>query len=143
MSVINTATNTVVDTNPNASGTQSISVGSSPSTLVVGPDGRLYVANTGSGTVSVINTSGYAVANTCTVGSQPAGMTLGTDGRLYVANTGSSTVSVINTATNTVIDTNPNVSGTQAIPLGSSPTSVALSPTADWPTWPTATTPYP
>ncbi len=55
-------------------------------------------------------------------------MTLGTDGRLYVANTGSNTVSVINTATNTVIDTNPNVSGTQAIPVGSSPTSVALSP---------------
>ena len=128
VSVINTATNTVVDTNPNASGTQSISVGSSPSTLVAGPDGRLYVANTGSGTVSVINTSGYAVANTYTVGSQPAGMTLGNDGRLYVANPGSNTVSVINTATNTVIDTNPNVSGTQAIPLGSSPTSVALSP---------------
>ena len=55
-------------------------------------------------------------------------MTLGNDGRLYVANPGSNTVSVINTATNTVIDTNPNVSGTQAIPLGSSPTSVALSP---------------
>ena len=128
VSVINTATNTLVDTNPNASGTNSISVGSSPSALALGPDGRLYVANTGSGTVSVINTSGYAVANTYTVGSQPAGMTLGTDGRLYVANTGSNTVSVINTATNTVIDTNPNVSGTQAISVGSSPTSVALSP---------------
>ncbi len=64
VSVINTATNTLIDTNPNASGTNSISVGSSPSALALSPDGRLYVANTGSGTVSVINTSGYAVANT-------------------------------------------------------------------------------
>ena len=64
VSVINTATNKVIDTNPSVSGTQSISVGSSPSALALGPDGRLYVANSGNGTVSVINTSGYAVATT-------------------------------------------------------------------------------
>ena len=121
VSAINTATNTLIDTNPNASGTNSISVGSSPSALALSPDGRLYVANTGSGTVSVINTSSYAVTNTITVGSQPASVALGADGRLYVANTGSNTVSVINTATNTLIDTNPNAVGNNAISVGTSP----------------------
>ena len=127
VSVIDTSTNRLIDTNPNVTGTQSIAVGSSPSALASGPDGRLYVANTGSNTVSVINTS-YSVTNTIAVGSQPASVALGADGRLYVANTGSSTVSVIDTATNTVIDTNPNTLGNNAIPVGPSPTSVALSP---------------
>ena len=36
--------------------TNTITVGSQPSSVALGADGRLYVANTGSGTVSVINT---------------------------------------------------------------------------------------
>ena len=89
-----------------------ISVGSSPGALALSPDGkRLYVANTGSGTVSVINTDylpthrrqSRATSSRLdiTVGSSPSALALGADGRLYVANRGSNTVSVINTATNT------------------------------------------
>ena len=51
---------------------------------------------------------------------------------MYVANTGSGTVSVINfnTTTNTynLVDTNPNIAGTQSFFVGSAPSSVAVSP---------------
>jgi YVTN family beta-propeller protein len=127
VSVVNTATNTLIDTNPNINGMQSISAGSSPSALALGPDGRLYVADTASGTVSVINSSNYTVINAVTVASQPSGLALAGDGRLYVANTGSGTVSVIDIATNTLIDTKPNIVGTNPISVGPSPSSIAFS----------------
>ena len=127
VSVINTTTNQLVDSDPNVSGTQSISVGTSPSALALSGT-QLYVANRGNNTVSVINTSTNSVTNTIIVGSQPSSLALGADGRLYVTNAGSNSVSVINTVTNTLVDTNPNVSGTQAISVGPSPSSVALSP---------------
>ena len=89
-----------------------VSVGSSPSALAISADGtRLYVANTGSNTVSVINintaTNTYQRidANPSSssmdigVGSSPSALAIsGT--RLYVANRGGNTVSVIDTATN-------------------------------------------
>ena len=86
----------------------SIAVGTTPSAALVSPDGqRLYVANTGSNTVSVINTAtGQKIdaspsnifSTDISVGSSPGALALSPDGkRLYVANTGSGTVSVINT----------------------------------------------
>jgi YVTN family beta-propeller protein len=98
----------------------SIGVGTKPSGVVVSPDGqRLYVANTGSGTVSVINTatgrridaSPSIFSTDIKVGSSPSGLALSPDGnRLYVANTGSGTVSVITTDTYKLIDTNTGAS---------------------------------
>ena len=97
-------------------------MGSSPSALAASADGkRLYVANTGSGTVSVINTDTYKLidANTSiwstniSVGSSPSALALsGT--QLYVANRGGNTVSVINTSTNSV-DTTPITVGSQLL----------------------------
>lgn len=95
----------------------SIPVGVNPSAAVIGPDGRMYVANTGSGTVSVIDTttgqridaSPTSSSTDIRVGALPSALALSHDGkRLYVANSGSATVSVIDTATYARIDANPS-----------------------------------
>ncbi|MBE1547137.1 YVTN family beta-propeller protein/VCBS repeat-containing protein [Mycobacterium sp. OAS707] len=112
-----------------------IAVGTNPSAAVIGTDGRMWVANTGSNTVSVINTiTGQRIdANSSyfskdiSVSSSPSALALSADGkRLYVANTGSGTVSVIDTATYKRIDTNPSAWGTQSISVGSSPSALAV-----------------
>ena len=130
VSVIDTATNNVIDANPSIF-SMNIGVGSSPSALAISGT-RLYVANRGGNTVSVINTATNSVTNTITVESQPSSVAVSPDGtRVYVANTGTGTVSVINfnTTTNTynLVDTNPNIAGTQSFFVGSSPSSVAVS----------------
>ncbi len=131
VSAIDTATNKVIDINPSIFSTN-IGVGSSPSALAISGT-RLYVANRGGNTVSVINTATNSVTNTITVESQPSSVAVSTDGtRVYVANTGTGTVSVINfnatTNTYNLVDTNPNVAGTQSFFVGSAPSSVAVSP---------------
>ena len=103
VSVIDTATNTVVKT-------VAVAVGSFPFGIAVHPDGsRVYVANEGSGGVSVIDTATNTVVKTVTVVDStdtPFGVAVHPDGsRVYVANEGSHTVAVIDTATNTVIAT--------------------------------------
>jgi YVTN family beta-propeller protein/VCBS repeat-containing protein len=118
-----------------------ITVGTTPSAVVISTapnDYRMYVANTGSNTVSVINTStGQRIdANSSSssmdisVSASPSALALSADGkRLYVANTGSGTVSVINTDTYKVIDTNTRSFGTQSISVGSSPSALLLNGT--------------
>jgi YVTN family beta-propeller protein len=82
-----------------------------PSGAVFMPDGsKAYVANTVSGTVSMIRTNlaNGAIAKPLhiTVGTEPAALVLTPNGKkLYVANTRSNTVSVIDTATDTVVKT--------------------------------------
>ncbi len=79
-----------------------------------------YVANSGSGTVSVIDTATDAVVATVTVGTSPVGVAVSPDGsRVYVANENSDTVSVIDTATDTVAGT---------VNVGTFPVGVAVSP---------------
>ena len=120
---------------PDVFGTQT---GSNPTGVVISADGtRIYVANTGSNTVSVIDndtTSGdyKQVIKTISVGSAPSAMALNSDGsRLYVANSGSVTVSVIgiDTATDTYerIDANPSIFS-KDIAVGWAPSALALSP---------------
>jgi YVTN family beta-propeller protein len=84
-----------------------ISVGPNPHNLVITPNsGRVYVANNGGDTVSVIQTSDNTVIDTITVGNSPTGIGITPNGaRVYVANAGADTVSVIQTSDNTVIDT--------------------------------------
>jgi YVTN family beta-propeller protein len=67
---------------------------------------RLYVANSGSDTVSVIDGDTYAVVATIPVGDRPTGV-LAVGSKVYVTNELSATVSVIDVATNAVIATVP------------------------------------
>jgi outer membrane autotransporter protein len=113
VSVINTATNSVVAT---------VNVGSSPAGVAVTPNGTsVYIANMADGTISVINTATNAISATITVGTAPGIVAVNPDGtRVYVGNNGSNTVSVVDTATNTVIGA--------PIPVGNSPLGLSVSP---------------
>jgi YVTN family beta-propeller protein len=113
VSVINTATDTVIAT---------IRVGKFPQGVAVGPDGKAYVANESSDTVSVIETATNTVIATIHVGIEPVGVAVSSDGStVYVTDFGfrSKSVSVINTANNKV---------TATIPVGIGPTGVVVTP---------------
>ena len=104
VSVISTATNTIIATVP---------VGINPFLVAVSPNGNtVYVSNNSytspsNGSISVISTATNTVIATIALGSNdPAGLAVTPDGsKLYVTNTGN--VSVISTATNTVTATIP------------------------------------
>ncbi len=102
VSVINTATNTVVTT---------ITVGIDAFGVTVSPDGGfVYVTNGGADTLSVIDTSTNTVTATVTVGTGPGGVAITPDGSFaYVVIQGdgqsNGTVTVIDTSTNTVAAT--------------------------------------
>jgi YVTN family beta-propeller protein len=112
VSVINTATNTVVT---------SIPVGGGPCGVAFSPDGtKAYVVNLYSNNVSVINTATNTVVTSIPVGGGPWNVAFSPNGNTaYVINSGSNNVSVINTATNTVVAT---------IPVESEPMGVAVTP---------------
>ena len=103
----------------------SISVGDSPQGMAIKPDGsRVYVANNGSNSVSVINTSTDTIEKTIAVGGAPVKILMSPDGsRAYVANYSGSSVSVINTS----INNSANMIAT-TIPVGSNPIDIAISP---------------
>lgn len=66
----------------------------------------IYVANSGSNTVSVIDFAANSVIATFPVGTSPSGVSVNPiTNRAYVANQLSDTVSVVDTTNNTVIDT--------------------------------------
>ncbi len=74
-------------------------------TPVAPTNGYAYIANEGSGNVSVINTATNMVTATIPTGDTPYSVAVSPDGsRVYVVNANSYNVSVINTSTNTVID---------------------------------------
>ena len=88
--------------------------------------GTVYVANSGSGTVSVIDEATSAVTATIPVGSGPDGVAVDpAAGTVYVTNfdggAGINAVSVIDAATRTV---------TATIPVGAGPWGVAVDPAA-------------
>jgi YVTN family beta-propeller protein len=87
-----------------------LQVGTEPNGVALSPDGtRAYVANTVSGTVSVVsvNRGGRArVLTNIPVGTEPFGVAITPNGtRVYVSNKYSNNVSVIDTRTNRVIQT--------------------------------------
>ncbi|WP_284234960.1 YVTN family beta-propeller repeat protein [Mycobacterium antarcticum] len=112
VSVIDTVTNTVVDT---------ITVGDLPLTVVVSPNGATAYVNNGQDTsVSVIDTVTNTVIDTINVGPVPNGVAVSPDSAiLYVTQRDAGTVLVIDTATNTVVDT---------ITVGGAPALAAISP---------------
>jgi YVTN family beta-propeller protein len=81
-----------------------ISVGAMPAAIALDEAaGKLYVANFGSGTVSVIDAASQAVVAEIDVGANPNALTIHpARRRVYVLNQGSDTVSVINGETDTV-----------------------------------------
>ncbi len=79
-----------------------------------------YIANSGSGTVSVIDTEIRAVVVTVAVGNEPFGVAVNAAGtRAYVGNRASNSVSVIDGATQTVVST---------VAVGVEPIGVAVNP---------------
>ena len=103
--------------------TRTITVGSSPTGVAVGTDGRVYVARSAS-TVTVITNPTSSTFSVSTIqlgtGTSPTALAVTPDGKqVYVANSGTKTLSVIETSSQTVI---------YAIPLGgATPTSIAIS----------------
>ncbi len=98
-----------------------IPVGDWPLDTSVSPDGaRVYVANSGNGTVSVIDTSANAVVATVAVGFGTRDVEVSPDGsRVYVVDSVAAALSVIDTVTNTVVG---------SIAVGGNPQRVAISP---------------
>lgn len=123
VSVVNAATDATVGT--------PIAVGNLPYGVATSPDGsHVYVTNSGSNSVSVIDTATNSVVATVSVGTYPYGVAISPDGKyVYVANAcgaGAScsgspqgTVSVIDAATDAV---------TATITVGQDPVGVAVSP---------------
>ncbi|HPZ94064.1 MAG TPA: beta-propeller fold lactonase family protein, partial [Mycobacterium sp.] len=95
--------------------------GTRPLGVAVSPDGtRVYVANNGQNSVSVISTATNLVTGTIGVGAAPSGLAVTPSGaRVYVANNTANTVSVIDTVSDTVIAT---------VAVGARPTGVAVAP---------------
>ena len=98
-----------------------IPVGDSPSRIAFNPiNGFVYVANSGSNSVTIIDPSTQRVVEEVGVGNNPTGLAFRTYyDYLYVANPGSDTVSVIYTPTNRVVAT---------IPVGNGPVNVLVTP---------------
>jgi RHS repeat-associated protein len=98
-----------------------IPVGNDPTALGVG-DGNIYVANSGSGTVSVIPIGAKSVSATITVGSDPDAVLV--DGDVYVANKGSNSVSVI--SGRSVVQTITGVTAPTGLAIGMTPANPGL-----------------
>jgi YVTN family beta-propeller protein len=105
-----------------------VAVGDEPRAVALAPDdATVYVANTASGTVSVIRLGAHGlepeIAAEIPVGTEPRGLALTPTGtRLYVANHTAGTVSVIDTGTLAVTDT---------IQLAGNPTALAVTNDGD------------
>jgi YVTN family beta-propeller protein len=114
VSVIDGATHKVVATVP---------VGVSPAHLAVSGDRKfIYIANTGSNTVSVLATDDDTIARTIALPprSRPLDVAVNPSGRyLYIADGGSNRVSVLDTLANRVV---------ASVRVGTQPLSVAVAP---------------
>ena len=81
-----------------------------------------YVANSGDGTVSVLDLATNASAGTVTVGAKPVDVAITPNGKFaYAANETDGTVSVISTASNSVV-------ATITIGAGTAPRGIAITP---------------
>jgi YVTN family beta-propeller protein len=100
-----------------------VRVGDSPAEMAVSPDRKsVYIANTGSDTVSVLNTADNTVAKTIALPhrSRPIGVAVSPSGRyLYTADGGANRVSVLDTGAERVV---------ASVRVGTQPLSVAVAP---------------
>jgi YVTN family beta-propeller protein/YD repeat-containing protein len=112
------------------------SLPNTPSAIAAAPTTQTrffaYVANTGSGTVSVVDTITDSVVTVITVGTDPEAIAVAPDNSaVFVANYGSNSISVMDpadilTSTNPVVDTITLASGTEPNALAISPSGTAL-----------------
>lgn len=123
VSVIDTATNQTVPVyDPSYQNLVSgIGVGLNPWGVAVNPAGsRVYVANSGSDSVSVIDAVSNTAINTVAVGSVPYGVAVNPqDSTVYVGNYRGNSVSVIDAMSNIVI---------KSVPVGDAPYGIAVNP---------------
>jgi YVTN family beta-propeller protein len=101
-----------------------IQVGSEPFGVAVDPSLReVFVTNSGSDNVTVINGTTQKLVASIPVGTSPEGIAYDpTDDRVYVANNGSNNLSVIRASTNRMI---------ASLPMASGPAGVAWDPASD------------
>ena len=85
--------------------------------LAITPQGKVYIANSGSDSILVFEPETGRVIRTIPVGHQPVSVAVGTMNRAYVTNYGGHTISVINTITDQVVG--------DPIHVGLNPTGVA------------------
>ncbi|MGA1864699.1 MAG: beta-propeller fold lactonase family protein [bacterium] len=104
-----------------------VPVGDSPKGIVISPDGtNVYIANSGSDTISVLDTMTKEITNTIFLGLGvgPEGLAITPDGKLLIsANSVSNNISLIDTDTYRII---------KHISVGMSPLRVSVSPWGDW-----------
>ena len=122
LDIINTATNTIG---------ASVQVGVGPTSIYLDTYlSRLYVANTGGNSVSVLDASDVSLGvnpaiptlATVTVGSRPLSVAALPNGlSFYVANSNSNTVSVVSSSSFTVVAT---------VPVGTTPVFIATEPSS-------------
>jgi YVTN family beta-propeller protein len=111
VSVIDTATGTVVGTIP---------VGPGPTRVAVARDGsRAYVLNRDSASISVIDTASDAVVAIIPIGATPSGLAVTPDGRSLCVTTVNGVVEVVDTAAQAVVAT---------ISVGTSGGDIAITP---------------
>jgi YVTN family beta-propeller protein len=98
-----------------------VTVGPNPATVAVdSASHRLYAANQGGDTVSVVDTATELVVDTIVVGSAPTGLAIDSSSNLlFVSNLNSASVSVINLGDDTV---------TATIDVGGAPSGIAVDP---------------
>ncbi|MBI3225463.1 MAG: tandem-95 repeat protein, partial [Mycolicibacterium cosmeticum] len=120
VTVINTDTNQIVDTDPITEGTQNLAVGGAPYYVVVA-NGKLYVQNWSNGTVSVFETDTETDTYSLVAVIPTTNGTFGYDvsgNYLYAVNTYNNHVTVIDTNIDTVVDMNDDLPGYQSISGG-------------------------
>jgi YVTN family beta-propeller protein len=97
-------------------------VGSEPVAVAVAPDGTVWVANSGSGTVSRVSSENDEVVDTVRVGDGPSALVV-TSGSVWVANTLSASVWKIDPASDHVVG---------KFPVGSEPAGLAAGAGSVW-----------
>ncbi|QJR16029.1 Ig-like domain-containing protein [Usitatibacter palustris] len=106
---VNSDTNTVTAINTaNLTKVLETAVGESPQTIAQAPDGRIWVTNLGSGTISILNPDTGAIAQTLTLarGSRPFAVLFSPDnGAAYVTLQGTGQLLELNPANGAVIGT--------------------------------------
>jgi len=90
-------------------------MGSQASGVAVGPDGRIYVTNSGANTLTVVDPTSGALSTT-KVGRNPTAVAIDEQGRVWVANTEDGSVTVLN-ADGAVVRT---------VSVGTAPTSLVV-----------------
>lgn len=111
---------TIYNTSSDSIVTAPIAVGDNPVAIALTPGQSVFVANSGSNSVSVIDMTSFLVVAAPDVGTNPGLIAITPDDtQAYVVNLGSNNVSVIDTTSNTV---------THLIPVGTGPFSIAIAP---------------